>query len=119
MALSAALVAALVNVAREVVKDVHDMEGDEGHRRTLPMAIGAERARMLAYVLALMGLVVLYLPYQWGPLAFHQLVVQTPAILLIITTNGPLWEGRDAVVIARYRQAMLAGLVGFLLSVLL
>ena len=119
VALSAALVAALVNVAREVVKDVHDMEGDEGHRRTLPMAIGAERARMLAYVLALMGLVVLYLPYQWGPLAFHQLVVQTPAILIIITTNGPLWEGRDAVVIARYRQAMLAGLVGFLLSVLL
>lgn len=117
--LAAASVAALVNLAREVVKDVHDMSGDEGHRRTLPMAIGAENARMVAYVIALAGLVVLYVPYQWGPLAFHQLVTQTPAILLIITTNGPLWEGRDAVVVARYRQAMLAGLVGFLLSVLL
>jgi geranylgeranylglycerol-phosphate geranylgeranyltransferase len=119
VALAAASVAALVNLAREVVKDVHDMSGDEGHRRTLPMAIGAENARMVAYVIALAGLVVLYVPYQWGPLAFHQLVTQTPAILLIITTNGPLWEGRDAVVVARYRQAMLAGLVGFLLSVLL
>jgi len=119
VALAAASVAALVNLAREVVKDVHDMSGDDGHRRTLPMAIGAENARMVAYVIALAGLVVLYVPYQWGPLAFHQLVTQTPAILLIITTNGPLWEGRDAVVVARYRQAMLAGLVGFLLSVLL
>jgi len=119
VALAAASVAALVNLAREVVKDVHDMSGDDGHRRTLPMAIGEENARMVAYVIALAGLVVLYVPYQWGPLAFHQLVTQTPAILLIITTNGPLWEGRDAVVVARYRQAMLAGLVGFLLSVLL
>lgn len=119
VALAAAAVAALVNLAREIVKDVHDMAGDEGHRRTLPMSVGAENARMIAYVLALCGLVVLYIPYQWGPLSFQQLVLQTPAILLIITTNGPLWEGRDAVVVGRYRQAMLAGLVGFLLSVML
>ena len=119
VALAAAAVAALVNLAREIVKDVHDLEGDEGHRSTLPMAIGAERARMVAYVCALLGLVVLYLPYWRGPLAFSQILLQAPAILLIITTNGPLYQGQDAVVASRFRLGMLAGLFGFLGSVLL
>lgn len=119
VALAAAAVAALVNVAREIVKDVHDMEGDEGHRSTLPMVVGAERARMIAYVCAMLGLVVLYLPYWRGPLVFSQLLLQAPAILLIITTNGPLYQGQDALVAGRLRLGMLAGLFGFLGSVLL
>jgi len=39
--------------------------------------------------------------------------------LLIITTNGPLYKGQDAVVAGRLRLGMLAGLFGFLGSVLL
>jgi len=119
VALAAATVAALVNLAREIVKDVHDLEGDEGHRSTLPMAVGAERARMIAYVFAMLGLVVLYLPYWLGPLLHPQILFQVPAILLIITTNGPLYEGHDALVVGRLRLGMMAGLFGFLISVMM
>ena len=119
VALAAATVAALVNLAREIVKDVHDLEGDEGHRSTLPMAVGAERARMIAYVFAMLGLVVLYLPYWRGPLLYPQILFQVPAILLIITTNGPLYKGHDALVVGRLRLGMMAGLFGFLISVMM
>jgi hypothetical protein len=67
----------------------------------------------------MLGLVVLYMPYWRGPLVFSQILLQVPAILLIITTNGPLYKGQDAVVAARLRLGMLAGLFGFLGSVLL
>lgn len=119
VALAAATVAALVNLAREIVKDVHDLEGDEGHRSTLPMAVGAERARMIAYVFAMLGLVVLYLPYWLGPLLRPQILFQVPAILLIITTNGPLYKGHDALVVGRLRLGMMAGLFGFLISAMM
>lgn len=51
------------NLAREIVKDCQDMLADEGERYTLPMKIGLERARMLAYVFIMGGLVCLYIPY--------------------------------------------------------
>jgi len=39
-----ALLAFLATLGREIVKDIQDIEGDRGSRRTLPMRIGVERA---------------------------------------------------------------------------
>jgi len=103
----------LTNLSRELVKDCMDMEADEGSRTTLPMTMGKERVRMLAYVLLMGALVCLYIPFWRGPFAFGQLVVQTPAILLLITLNGPLYKGQDQLVAGRIRLAMLAGLLSF------
>ena len=102
------------NLARELVKDCMDMEADEGSRTTLPMTMGKERVRMLAYVLLMGALVCLYVPFWRGPFAFGHLVVQTPAILLLITLNGPLYKGQDQLVAGRIRLAMLVGLVSFI-----
>ena len=106
----------LTNLAREMVKDCMDMEADEGSRQTLPMAYGKERVRMAAYVLLMGALVCLYMPFWKGPFEFGQLVLQLPAILLLITLNGPLYKGEDALVAARIRMAMLAGLVSFIVA---
>ena len=46
-------------------------------------------------------------------------ILLSAAILLIITTNGPLYKGQDALVVGRLRLGMLAGLFGFLVSVLM
>ena len=93
------------------------MLADEGLRTTLPMKIGLENTRMVAYVLILAGLVCLYIPYWQGPFSFGQLVLQTPAILLLISLNGPLYKGEDVQVSARIRAAMLLGLIGFILTI--
>ncbi|MGB0516812.1 MAG: geranylgeranylglycerol-phosphate geranylgeranyltransferase [Poseidonia sp.] len=106
----------LTNLAREMVKDCMDMESDEGSRQTLPMVYGKDKVRMAAYVVLMGALVCLYVPFWKGPFAFGQLVLQTPAILTLITLNGPLYKGEDALVAGRIRVAMLLGLVGFVLA---
>lgn len=107
------------NLAREIVKDCQDMLADEGERYTLPMKIGLERARMLAYVFIMGGLVCLYIPYWQGPFVFGQLLLQTPAIMVLITLNGPLFKGEDVQVSSRIRIAMLLGLMSFILTMYL
>jgi 4-hydroxybenzoate polyprenyltransferase len=114
-----AMVVFFTNLAREVVKDCQDMLADEGERMTLPMKIGAENARMAAYVMIMAGLVCLYIPYWQGPFNLNQLLYQTPAILVLITLNGPLFKAEDARVSMRIRVAMLLGLLGFMLTMVM
>jgi len=104
----------LTNLAREMVKDCLDMEADEGSRSTLPMRYGKEKVRMGAYVALMGALVCLYVPFWRGPFEFGQFVIQTPAVLLLITLNGPLYQGDDALVVSRIRAAMLLGLLSFI-----
>jgi len=114
-----ALVVFFTNLARELIKDCQDMLADEGERETFPMKVGLEKARMSAYVMVMAGLVCLYIPYWQGPFTLNQLVYQTPAILVLITLNGPMFKGEDAVVGTRIRGAMLLGLLGFILTLML
>jgi len=107
------------NLAREIIKDCQDILADEGVRHTLPMKVGLENARMVAYILIMAGLVCLYVPYWRGPFSFGQLILQTPAILVLISLNGPLYKGEDVQVSARIRVAMLLGLLGFILTMYL
>tara|TARA_B100000900_G_scaffold202912_1_gene172028 strand:+ start:705 stop:1625 length:921 start_codon:yes stop_codon:yes gene_type:complete len=104
------------NLAREIVKDCQDMESDEGIRNTLPMTFGLQNSRMLAYVIIMAALVCLYMPYWKGSFEFGQLFFQTPAILLLITLNGPLYNGDDVLVASRIRIAMLLGFIGFIIT---
>ncbi len=114
-----ALVVFFTNLSREIIKDCQDMLADAGERQTFPMLVGQENARMVAYVMVLAGLVCLYIPYWQGPFGFNQLLFQTPAILVLIMLNGPLYKGDDALVAARIRVAMLLGLLGFMLTLTL
>ena len=103
------------NLAREIIKDCQDMEADEGIRQTLPMTYGLVKSRMLAYVVIMAALVCLYVPYWKGPFDFNQLIFQTPAILMLITLNRELAEGKDYQAASKIRIAMLLGLIGFII----
>ena len=48
-----------INSAREIIKDVEDVEGDID-RETLSKRIGFDQARMVAWLMALIGFVLLY-----------------------------------------------------------
>ncbi len=113
-----AAVVFFVNLAREIIKDCQDMEADSDSRRTLPMKIGKENSRMVAYVLTLVGIVFLYIPYWQGPFSLGQLLMQSPAIFILMGLNGPMWKGEDYVAATRLRIAMLLGLVGFIVTIL-
>ena len=107
------------NLAREIIKDCQDIESDEGIRNTLPMSFGLQNSRMLAYVIIMAALVCLYMPYWKGPFEFGELFFQTPAILMLITLNGPIYQGKDVLVSGRIRTAMLLGLIGFIIPMYL
>jgi len=113
-----ATVAMLVNAAREIVKDIEDEEGD-ANRATLPKKIGPERARAIAQLLVIGSLIPLVAPYARGLLPMQLIVTQIPAILLLVSIKPRLYRGEDYVAQRNLRLAMLLGLSGFLVSVLI
>jgi len=79
-----AALATLANLGREIVKDVEDMAGDVG-RRTLPMRIGASKARRAAQASVAVGVALSPLPAFVAPplgLAYLPLVAAADGVLL-------------------------------------
>lgn len=58
-----ALLAALANTAREIVKDIEDYEGDRKFAKTLPYTIGFKKSAWLAAVFVLAAVALSPLPY--------------------------------------------------------
>jgi geranylgeranylglycerol-phosphate geranylgeranyltransferase len=110
--------AALANAAREIVKDVEDVEGDS-ERETLTMKVGANKARAYAQGFVILSLIPLMLPYglEWLPMGF--LVLQVPAMMVLLTVKPRLFRGEDHAAQRSLRLGMVLGLLGFLASVLL
>lgn len=52
------IMAALINISREVRKDIEDMEIDRQFRKTLPIRIGPERSAMIASVLCFIAVLI-------------------------------------------------------------
>jgi len=113
-----ALVAMLVNAAREIVKDIEDEVGD-ADRETLPKKIGPQRARAIAQLLVLAALLPLVAPYARGLLPMGLLITQTPAMFVMVSVKPHLYRGEDHAAQRTLRLAMLLGLGGFLASVLI
>ncbi|MEL0101676.1 MAG: UbiA family prenyltransferase, partial [Euryarchaeota archaeon] len=112
----ASIVAFFANLAREIVKDCEDMETDEG-RNTLPMRIGLDNARAVAYVFVLLSMITLGLAHLYGPFEYHQILFHGPAIFIMFSLNGPLFRGEDYAAQQKIRVGMLLGLIAFALQV--
>jgi len=108
----------LVNAAREIVKDIEDQSGD-ADRETLPKQIGADRSRAIAQVLILCSLLPLVAPYARGLLPMGLLILQAPAMVVLVWIKPRLYRGEDHAAQKSLRLAMLLGLAGFLATVLI
>ena len=106
-----------INLAREIVKDCEDMESDSKTRNTLPMAVGKEKARMIAYSISMGGVVCGALPYYLGYFNLGFLLFQLPTVLLVLTCNRKMMTGDDKSCQRQLRQGLIMGLVGFSASV--
>nr|WP_255666528.1 geranylgeranylglycerol-phosphate geranylgeranyltransferase [Haladaptatus sp. DYF46] len=79
------LLAALSTFARELIKDIEDIEGDrEGGMKTLPITIGYRPSLLIALVVLLIAVLASPIPYLIGIFGIAYLVLVTPAILVTI-----------------------------------
>jgi geranylgeranylglycerol-phosphate geranylgeranyltransferase len=71
-------------LGREIVKDIEDMEGDRGVRRTLPMTSGTGVATTIASFAFIVAVALSPLPYVLGLLSHHYLAIVLAADAIFI-----------------------------------
>lgn len=62
-----AAMAALTTAAREILKDIEDLEADRAHRRTFPLRVGTAPARVLAFLLVQAAVLLSLVAFLQGP----------------------------------------------------
>jgi len=78
-----ALCAFLVNVAREVIKDIEDVEGDLAKgARTLPIVIGKKKAAYVGAFFAVLTVIASFLPIKAGVGLSYLAMVPVDAVIL-------------------------------------
>ena len=76
--------ASLMNISRELVKDIEDMEGDRGWRRTFPLIFGTERSSILILVSTLSAISISIAIVLFGPFDPIYIVMIIIADLLFV-----------------------------------
>lgn len=106
--------AILVNIGREITKDIEDMEGDEG-RRTLPMIIGKRNAGIMASVFYIAGPVLSVWPMFTDMFTSLYYSVLIPDAMFLYAAYILFSNPHRSQKVAKY--AMLVALVAFILGV--
>jgi len=101
-----------INSAREIIKDVEDVEGDMD-RETLSKRIGSDQARMVAWLMTLFGFTLIFVPFGLELLPAGLLIAMVPSILTLISTKPHIHKGNDHTAQRMLRVALLLGLIGF------
>ncbi|KAL9180897.1 hypothetical protein ACHAXT_009702 [Thalassiosira profunda] len=88
-----------LQISREVLKDVEDMEVDRGEKQTLPLVIGEKNAKRVAYgLVGAVNAAMLLSPYYWKmfaskpPLYAISVAVGTP--MCVVASRLPLSKGQ-------------------------
>ncbi|MEK6976526.1 MAG: UbiA family prenyltransferase [Candidatus Thermoplasmatota archaeon] len=83
MLLLLAAMASLTNLARELLKDVEDVDADRGHRDTLPLRVGQGQTRLLAFALVNLALVTSVVAFVRTPAGWW-----TPWLILLAAADA-------------------------------
>ncbi len=105
----------LSTLAREIYKDVEDVEGDKIVRKTLPMVIGREWSMWVAGLFALLAVIASPVPYILGGLSIDYLVSVAIAdlIFVYIVFSGVV---KGKVYSKELKIAQLIALISFLIG---
>ena len=112
------LVGIFYNTSREIIKDVQDVEGDKG-RNTLAMRIGSENARTVAWVMSILALASVLLPFAIGIFPPLHVVLVIPAVMTLMMVKGRIIIGEDAAASSLLKKSMLLCLAALLTSSLI
>jgi geranylgeranylglycerol-phosphate geranylgeranyltransferase len=106
------------NLAREIVKDIEDMEGDEG-RNTLAMRIGVEKARVLAWLILLLTMVSILAPFALEIFPAIHLLLIIPGLMTIFLVKRKLAYAEDRNAQKLIKRSLQLTLIGFIVSSLI
>ena len=106
------------NLAREIVKDIEDMEGDEG-RNTLAMRIGVEKARVLAWLILLLTMVSILAPFALEIFPAIHLLLIIPGLMTIFLVKRKLAYAEDRNAQKLIKKSLQFTLLGFIVSSLI
>ena len=112
------LVGVFYNTSREIVKDIEDMEGDEG-RNTLAMRVGADSARTTAWVLSLLALAAVIMPFAFEVFPPLHVVLTIPAVISLMLVKSKLLNSEDHEASSLLKKSMTLCLAAFLASSLI
>jgi geranylgeranylglycerol-phosphate geranylgeranyltransferase len=91
-----ALFAFLINVARELVKDVEDLEGDaKENAQTLPVKYGIKPALMLASLTIILLVTATVLPYSSGMYTIEYLIIVALVNVALLYVVISMWMDRS------------------------
>ncbi|MBN2110046.1 MAG: geranylgeranylglycerol-phosphate geranylgeranyltransferase [Methanosarcinaceae archaeon] len=110
------LLATLATVAREIVKDIEDTEGDKmDGARTLPIVIGQKRSAYLAAIIGLIAVLASPLPYLQSFMSIRYLLLVAVAdLLFVIAVCEILGKGDPGKSSRMFKMAMAFALLSFI-----
>ena len=110
------LLATLATMAREIVKDIEDIEGDkEDGARTLPILIGAKKAAYIASFFGLIALLASPLPYIQSLMGIRYIfIIAIADILIAVAVYEILAKNNPARSSKMFKLAMLFALISFI-----
>ena len=115
------LLAVLATLAREIVKDIQDIEGDSrAEARTLPIVIGKMKASRIAAVLGITGILLSPLPLIFNVNnafgASYMAVIFVADILFLVSINEILLRDNAEKASKLLKMAMFVALIAFIIG---
>jgi len=106
------------NMARELIKDIEDVEADRGSKVTLPMLLGWKKVEAIVFIYYLLAMLLVYVPVvalAFGKIAF--VAVVSAANFIFLLSFGETAKKNFPRAQAMAKAAMLVALFGFLAGV--
>ena len=109
----------IMTTARELVKDIEDMEGDKAEgAKTLPILYGKKITAILAFILIIIDCALCPLLYYFSIFGFYYLIVIAVAVLLFLYSAILIIKNQDrqtAAKVSKYlKMGMLIAFVSFI-----
>lgn len=117
-AISLFFIGTLYNLSREIIKDVEDMDGDEG-RNTYAMRVGAENARLTSWVILLITLVALLTPFALGIFELLHIIFIAPGLFTLMSVKKHIYLAEDTSASKLIKISMTLTMIGLILAALM
>jgi geranylgeranylglycerol-phosphate geranylgeranyltransferase len=106
------------NLAREIIKDIEDMDGDKG-RNTLAMRIGVEKTRLVAWIILIFTLISLLAPFLLEIFPEEHVVLIIPGLMVLLMVKRKLAYSEDRNAQLLIKRSLQLSLLGLILSALI
>jgi geranylgeranylglycerol-phosphate geranylgeranyltransferase len=116
--ISLAIMAFLFSLAREIIKDIEDMEGDID-RNTLPKSVGGDNARSIAWIFTMAAFVSLFLPFILEIFPTEHAILVFPGGLLLMLVKSKLFLGEDSAAQRLIKRSLQISMMGVIASAII